>query len=457
MAAPVPSLGPGAVYLPALDEIFRRHPDLIRVAEVEPQTMWIRSTAPGAFPRGSATTIARLASLPQAKLLHGVGAPLAGRWCDQHRHIPEFLHWMERLATPWTSEHLSLLDVNVRGEGLPLGFLMPPCQSEEGAALAAANIRRRRDAIGGPIAFETGVSYFAPRKSEMPDGAFLASIAEQADCGILLDLHNLWANERNCRGSIASVIDALPLDRVWEVHLAGGEAHGRWWLDAHGGAIDPDLVAIAAEIMPHLPNVGAILFEIAPDRAERFGEVALLEQIETLHRLWERRPPEPRPVDRHPAPVWLRSTPGISVREWEGVIAQAMLPAAAGTAASHATDEAASFAADSGFDLYRALVDRFRRGVMTSLLSHAMRLLVAALDGEALDRLFADYAACVPPSLYASDEALAFAAWLAERDLDIAELPAVLAFEAAVLRSIVDETELVVTETDLAALAFARA
>jgi uncharacterized protein (UPF0276 family) len=52
----------------------------------------------------------------------------------------------------------------------------------------------------------------------MPDGEFFAAIAEAADCGVLLDLTNLWVNDRNGRANIGDVLAKLPLQRVLEVH-----------------------------------------------------------------------------------------------------------------------------------------------------------------------------------------------------------------------------------------------
>src|SRR3954463_12892291 len=101
-------IGPGAVYLRALDEIFRANGDLIQVAEVEPQTLWTKGTAPGARPRGSEIELSRLAALPQRRLTHGVGFPLGGTLCDNETHIDEFRRWTDGLAAPWTSEHLSI-------------------------------------------------------------------------------------------------------------------------------------------------------------------------------------------------------------------------------------------------------------------------------------------------------------------------------------------------------------
>lgn len=434
-----PALGPGAVYLPALDGLFRARPDLLTVAEIEPQTLWIRGSAPGARPRGSDATLSALASLPQHRLLHGVGAPIGGRHCDHHEHAAAFAAWAEALETPWVSEHLSVLDVTAAAGPTSSGFLMPPWQSEAGAALAAANIRARRAAIGKPFAFETGVSYFRPRPGEMPDGTFFAAVAEAADCGILLDLHNLWTNERNGRATIAEVIAALPLDRVWEVHLAGGAAHDDWWLDAHAGAIDPDLLAIAAEIVPMLPNLGAILFEIASDRVAGFGETTFLHQIEALHRLWERRPARRAPRPRPPVVLAHRvEADDPAIAGWEATIARAMLPASL----TVPTEDEALLADDPAWPLYRMLVASFRKGVLTSLMGNSVRLLLRGLDAAALDALFEVYMAEVPPALYASDEALAFARWLDDHAPPLPDLAVVASFEAQVIRAVIDDTPL---------------
>ena len=184
--------------------------------------------------------------------------------------MPQFRAWTEALNAPWTSEHLSIFHVRGPSGEQPCGFLMPPLQTEAGVSLAARNITRRAAALGKPFAFETGVNYFAPRSCEMPDGEFFRAVAEAADCGILLDLTNLWANHKNGRAEIHDVLVRLPFERVWEVHLAGLEfAHGHW-LDAHSNGIDDELVDIASDVVADLPNLGAIIFEIAPDRIDQF-------------------------------------------------------------------------------------------------------------------------------------------------------------------------------------------
>ncbi|MGZ4706955.1 MAG: multinuclear nonheme iron-dependent oxidase, partial [Acidimicrobiales bacterium] len=153
------------------------------------------------------------------------------------------------------------------GDDGPFGsaFFLPPRQTPGGVEAAVAAIAALRADLDVPFSFETPVSYLQPRADEIPDGAFVAAVAETADCGILLDLHNIWTNERNGRQSAREYLAQLPLERVSEVHLAGGLERDGFWLDAHSGGLAPELEALAAEVLPQLP-------ELRAESANRLGE-----------------------------------------------------------------------------------------------------------------------------------------------------------------------------------------
>jgi uncharacterized protein len=440
-----PRLGPGAIYLRSLDSLFRSHADLIKVAEIEPQTLWTKPTAPGSLPRGSPVELRHLRSLPQSILTHGVGCPIGGTLCDQQRQVPLFRTWTEELNAPWTSEHLSIFHVHGAHGEQPCGFLMPPVQTEAGALLAAANIQRRAAALGKPFAFETGVNYFAPRPNEMPDGDFFAAVVEAADCGILLDLTNLWANQKNGRATIHDVLARLPLERVWEVHLAGLEfAHGHW-LDAHSNGIDDELVEMTAEIIPDLPSLGAIIFEIAPDRLERFGAKEFLLQMDKLNRLWANTRPsthsEPssrQPFSGPPAPHEIAAArEEWAPEEWERIIANRMLPPRDRPANNMAPIELAS-SDDRAFALYAELAASFRRGAVAELMENTTRLLLIGVGEAELRALMDRYVAATPPAAFPTDEALSFRRFLEANSLPVPGLEDLSKFESALIAATAD-------------------
>jgi uncharacterized protein len=434
-----PRLGPGAVYLRSLDGLFRSHADLIKVAEIEPQTLWTKGTSSGALPRGSPAELRHLQALSQDMLTHGVGYPIGGTICDQQRHVPLFRDWTQALGAPWASEHLSIFHVHGKNGEEPCGFLMPPLQTEAGARLAASNIARRAAALERPFAFETGVNYFAPRACEMPDGEFFRTVAETADCGILLDLTNLWANHKNGRADIHDVLARLPLERVWEMHLAGLEfAHGHW-LDAHSNGIDDALVEIASDVVADLPNLGAIIFEIAPDRVGRFGARNWLSEMEKVHRLWEkscgtaRSTSRPKVSARQPSAEL--STP--SPEDWERTLARRMLrsesPSQAGTGPlePRSSDERA-------FSLYRQLGASFRRGAVAELMENTTQLLLLAMGEAELRHLMDRYVAATSPVTFPTDEALSFRRFLAQNPLAIPGLEDLSKFEATLVAAAAD-------------------
>ena len=138
---------------------------------------------------------------------------------------------------------------------------------------------------------ETGVNYLRPRSDELRDGNFVRRVSEAADCGLLLDLHNVFTNALNGRQPLDAFLDDLPLERVWEVHLAGGMELDGFWLDAHSGAIPDALYSVAEQLIPRLPNLGAIIFEIFPSFVPVVGLDLVEEQIHRLHALWRRRAP----------------------------------------------------------------------------------------------------------------------------------------------------------------------
>ena len=434
-----PRLGPGAIYLRSLDGLFRSHADLIKVAEVEPQSLWTKGTAPCSLPRGSPGELRHLQGLPQNVLTHGVGCPIGGTICDQDRQVPQFRAWTEALKAPWTSEHLSILHLPGASGEQPCGFLMPPLQTEAGASLAAANITRRATALGRPFAFETGVNYFAPRPCEMPDGEFFGAVAETADCGILLDLTNLWANHKNGRADIHDVLARLPLERVWEVHLAGLEfAHGHW-LDAHSNGIDDELVDIASDVVADLPNLGAIIFEIAPDRMGRFGERNLLLEMEKVNRLWGRTRAAARQTSNTKAsaqrPLAESATP--SPDDWERMLTSQMLQSGRRRPASPEQLELRRSDARA-FALYLQLVASFRRGAVAELMENTTRLLLLGM-GEVELREFMDrYVAATPPVAFPTDEALSFRRFLADNPPAIPGLEDLSKFESTLIAAAAD-------------------
>lgn len=437
------ALGVGLVYWQELEPLFDG--GLVQVLELEAQTLWEKSGRRGALEyRVNDGLLERIAALPQAKLVHGVGHPLGGLADDPVDWTAAFAHCTEVLAPAWASEHLSFNRYRP-GNGAPVAetsFLLPPRQTAAGVAVAARNVRRLRDVAGVPVAFETGVNYLRPRADELPDGAYFAAIAEGADCGILLDLHNLWANERNGRMPLREVLADLPLERIWELHLAGGSALDGYWLDAHDGLVDAELHELAAELIPRLPNLGAINFEILPQYVERTGLDRIARQLEDLRDLWALRRPlhvmappsdaasdSPHAVPRA-APPWPDGAALLDMQRWErslGALALGLPPPA----------DALPGMDTAGGAIFEQLVREFRAGRIVRVLRYSLLLLLRELGAARVDALIRSYCRACPSDIFTAVEAERFAEFLRDKLADgtiaVPLLDEVLAFERAMI------------------------
>jgi uncharacterized protein (UPF0276 family) len=419
-----PRLGIGIGYSSAIEPLLEREPDLIDVLEIEPQTTWIK-TGDRYLPNEEA--LRHLERLPGRKLIHSVAAPVGGTVRPEPAQVALLRDAVERFQAPWLSEHLSFNQT----PDFATGFFLPPRQTMHGVRVATAGIRDLQTALPVPVAVETGVNYLRPRRDELADGEFVARVIEAADCGLLLDLHNVFANERNGRQPLDAFLEQLPLERVWEVHLAGGmEAEG-FWLDSHSGAIPDALCGIAERVIPRLPNLGAIIFEIFPSFVPLVGLDLIREELARLRDLWRLRPRERRPqVPR--IRLSSESCDTVPPEAWERALGKLVT--------GQAVDDeiGAELARDRAVSLVGGLVCEFRASMIVAVLPLTSRLLILALGAQASRVVFQDYWSRTPPRMFASLEAEAFGRYLGALELKVPQLAAVLSFERAVLATLVD-------------------
>lgn len=423
-----PKLGVGMIFAPALRPWLERRFEaaaapFLDVLEIEPQTLWFADDAFNGPFYEFAAGIELFRALPGAKLVHSVSLPLGGTRAPDPGQCALIRDTAARLNSPWVSEHLSV-------GGTPhqaAGFFLPPLQTAENVAVAARNIRAFSAAVGRPVAVETGVAYLARKAFEMADGDYVAEVVRAADCGILLDLHNVYCNARNGRLDFDDFLACLPKDRVWEMHLAGGMEQDGVWLDAHSGPIPPDLKAMAREVLSELPNLGALNFEIYDSFIAQTGEGVLDQTVDDLRSLWSgagRSVSDARPAAFAPA-----TGPAPSPDLWEAALTKAVWkadPAAHGHAEDH-----------SAIALYARLARSFRGSMLVRAMPRALRYLILR-EQRAVDTLFERYFTAVSPRLYAPLEAAAFSDWL--RDDPDRLLRGLLDYDLALLATLRDGT-----------------
>lgn len=436
-------LGVGLVYLTELDPLFREgNPDL-SVLELEPETFW-EKTRPASMSRTvflpNTEAMARIAALPQHKLVHSVGFPVGGSVCEDGDYVTPLASTVTALGAPWVSEHLSFNAVHTGDTVANVGFLLPPRQTRAGATLAVENIRSLASQLPAPFAFETGVNYLQKQTGEMSDGEFFSIVSEEADCGILLDLHNLWVNERNGRQPVARLLDELPLDRVWEIHLAGGMMLGEYYLDSHSDTVPDALMDMAAQVIPRLPNLGAVIFEMLPGYVPSLGLERVRQQLALLNELWHLRPAESIRVPRAARLSSASRNEPDDVAEWE----QMLGTLAVGHGEVESRSRATVLARDPGVKVLQTLIGEFRDGRIARVMRYTMTMLLAHLGSDAVHELLNDYHAKSFPDLFTSGEADRFARYLRARMKTLPPMPfldEILNFEHALIQAAVYGTK----------------
>lgn len=164
---------------------------------------------------------------------HGVALDVGGAEEPDPDYLTRLRRLAERVDAPFVSDHLCFTRVagSYSHELLPLPF------REEVVEAVARRARAIQEAVGRPLLLENPSYYVTMPGQEMDEATFLSEIVERADCGILLDVNNLYVNATNLGYEGVAFLDALPLERVGYVHLAGHRVEERALIDDHASAV----------------------------------------------------------------------------------------------------------------------------------------------------------------------------------------------------------------------------
>jgi uncharacterized protein (UPF0276 family) len=176
-------------------------------------------------------------------------------WLDAVRAV------VTTLKPAWLCGDAGMWHIGRRDRGHML--LLPPILVDEQVGPMAAGVTRLRD--------ETGLEVLP----ENPPGAafvgdlhlldFFARLIDRADTGMLLDCAHLALYQRLMGHDPLTGLDGFPLDRVVELHVAGGaeadHAGFAWVDDDHGGAVLPDTWSIVEHVVARAPNLKAVVVE----------------------------------------------------------------------------------------------------------------------------------------------------------------------------------------------------
>lgn len=183
--------------------------------------------------------------------LHSVGMNLGGMDPLNKEYLQQIKQLAQRVNAPWISDHCCFTS----GAGFNSHNLLPLPYTYEAARYVARRIGQVQDTLGQQIMVENVSAYLDAKDAEMSEGEFIAFVAEEANCNILLDVNNFYVNEFNLKHNAWQQILALPKDRISEIHLGGFEDKGDYLLDGHNRPVDEKVWQLYAKTIQHLGPV----------------------------------------------------------------------------------------------------------------------------------------------------------------------------------------------------------
>jgi len=184
-------------------------------------------------------------------VLHGVSLDVGSVDPLNETYLDALSALAQRVEPAWISDHLCWTAV----DGIRLHDLLPLPYNGDVIRHVAARIRRVQDRLGRRIAIENVSSYLSHRDDELTEWEFLDAVAAEADCGILLDVNNVFVSAHNHGFDALRYIDAVPAERVFQIHLAGHSRHGDLLIDTHDHPVCDEVWTLYAHA---LRRVGAV-------------------------------------------------------------------------------------------------------------------------------------------------------------------------------------------------------
>jgi len=201
--------------------------------------------------------------------LHGVALSIGSADPLDEDYLRKLRRLCDRIEPALVSDHLCWSGVS----GRPLYDLLPLPYTPACLRYVASRVARVQEVLGRRIALENPSRYVDLRCSTMSEHDFLAELCERADCGLLLDVNNVYVTASNLGVDARAYLDAIPAGRVAQIHLAGFTDMGTHLFDTHSAPV-------AAEVWD--------LYRLA---VTRFGEAATMvewdEDIPSFERLCE--------------------------------------------------------------------------------------------------------------------------------------------------------------------------
>jgi uncharacterized protein (UPF0276 family) len=279
----------GLLYNPAVPGVLDALGNKVDHIEVVPDRLWFDNGF-GSRDRFSLATDA----IEQLKrycddrhvIGHGIGLSLPSAIPLDEDLLQQVTKIHNELGFAWYSEHLSMF--LVPGRSVPnaqAGLGLPIIMSQEVIDIMAPKIQSMRNHLGLDLLLENPTIFSSIPDQQFSEPQFFSKLHSATGAGILLDLHNLYANTVNLGISADTYLRQLDPDLVCEIHLAGGDLLHGFHTDSHSQLTPHEVWKLAYEWVPRFKNLRAITFEYHESYHYRFGVEGISKELDRMHAL----------------------------------------------------------------------------------------------------------------------------------------------------------------------------
>ncbi|MBA3692279.1 MAG: DUF692 domain-containing protein [Acidobacteria bacterium] len=208
---------------------------------------------------------------------HGLNLSLGSAEGIDENYLEKFAQLVDLVKPAWFSDHICF----TRSGGKEIGHLAPVPYTNEAIKVFIKNISRVKARIYTPLILENITSAIRFPSSEMSESEFITRILEETDCGLLLDITNLYINSKNFGFDWREFLDELPTERIVQLHFVGTHEHNNRLIDAHAHKTNAEIWDVFREVCSRANVKGAIL-----ERDENFPPFEeILNEIQTAREL----------------------------------------------------------------------------------------------------------------------------------------------------------------------------
>ncbi len=181
----------------------------------------------------------------------------------------------------WWSDHLCFSGV----DGMMGNDLFPLPWTDEAVKHVAARVKQAQETVEFPLILENIPYYSKMPIGDFDEAEFISRVLEEADCGLLLDLNNLFVNSINHGFDAREFLDRIPLERTVQIHLAGPGRFGNRIIDTHGSPVPDTVFDLLEHALSKMIEPKAIMVE----RDQYFPSFAdLLFELEKIRSIWQK-------------------------------------------------------------------------------------------------------------------------------------------------------------------------